>query len=220
MFTGIVEECGTLETIKISASHGTLVFRASRVLEGVQLGDSISVDGVCLTVTSFTSNRFSADIMPETMKHTSLGCLKRGDQVNLERAMLVGTRFGGHIVSGHVDGTGTILSRQNNGNAVLFRIKPNDLSLLRYMILRGSITVNGISLTLVDVTDNDFCVSIIPHTLDHTSLGVRRAGDMVNLECDVIGKYVERLMQHSAENTSRTDKPTINTDFLRENGFL
>ncbi|MGD8191338.1 riboflavin synthase [Brevibacillus ginsengisoli] len=220
MFTGIVEECGTLENIKTKATHGTLVFRADRVLQGVQLGDSIAVDGVCLTVTTFTSYQFTADIMPETMKHTSLGRLKQGDQVNLERAMLVGSRFGGHIVSGHVDGTGTILSRQSFANAVLFRIKPNDPSLLRYMILRGSITVSGISLTLVDVTDQEFSVSIIPHTLAHTSLGAKQAGDIVNLECDVIGKYVERLLQQSNENPARNAQSKISTDFLRENGFL
>ncbi|MED4584160.1 riboflavin synthase [Brevibacillus choshinensis] len=221
MFTGLIEEVGTLEAMTGSGQASRLVIRAARVLEGVKTGDSISVNGICLTVTSYTSRHFTVDVMPETLNKTSLRQLRQGERVNLERAMRLGDRFGGHIVSGHVDGTGTIVSRQPHANAVLFRIAV-DLSLLKYVIPRGSICIDGISLTVVDVNENDFSVSIIPHTLAETSLQDRKVGDQVNLEADVIGKYVERLMGVRATNEAgvRAEPSSrLSLAFLQDNGF-
>lgn len=219
MFTGLVEEVGLLSGITGNEQASRLVIQAKRVLEGVQLGDSIAVNGICLTVTSHTSRHFSVDVMPETLNKTSLRQLKPGQPVNLERAMRLGDRFGGHIVSGHVDGTGTILSRQSHANAVLFRIEAKP-DLLKYVIPRGSICIDGISLTVVDVEKTSFSVSIIPHTLAETSLRDRRAGDQVNLEADMIGKYVERLMGYRSSVAKSDDKPPgLSLDFLQENGF-
>jgi riboflavin synthase len=218
LFTGIVEEIGTIVHIEGGTQFSKLTIQAKKVLEGVQLGDSIAVNGVCLTVTSFTATQFTVDVMPETIKKTSLGQLKRGHVVNLERAMAMGDRFGGHIVSGHIDGTGTISSRQNNANAVLFRVNaPEDL--LKYMMPRGSVTVDGISLTIVDVTTESFSLSIIPHTLAYSNLREKNVGDIVNLECDIIGKYVERLLQGGQHANEHGSPSKMNLDFLRENGF-
>jgi riboflavin synthase len=216
VFTGIVEELGVLEERKVSSFSGQLAIKAKKVLEGVQLGDSIAVNGVCLTVTSYTANRFTADVMPETLKKTNLGQLKRGEALNLERAMRLGDRFGGHIVSGHVDGTGEIVSREAYANAVLFRIKA-DAGLLKYMIPRGSVCVDGISLTIVDVSETGFSVSLIPHTLAHTNLSGKGRGDIVNLECDVIGKYVERLLTRPAGQQPGSSGLAL--EYLREHGF-
>ncbi|MGG4447356.1 riboflavin synthase [Brevibacillus porteri] len=217
MFTGLVEEVGVLESIQGNEQASRLVIRAQQVLEGVKLGDSISVNGICLTVTSYTNRQFSVDVMPETMNKTSLRQLRSGQRVNLERAMRLGDRFGGHIVSGHVDGTGMVASREVNANAVVFRMEAQP-RLLKYVIARGSICIDGISLTVVDVNDNGFTVSIIPHTLANTSLADRRPGDLVNLETDVIGKYVERLLGY--QNHSGSEKSGgLNLAFLQENGF-
>ena len=220
MFTGLIEEVGQLEAITGNEQAGRLVIRAQKVLEGVQLGDSISVNGVCLTVTSYTSRQFSVDVMPETLNKTSLGRLRAGQHVNLERAMRLGDRFGGHIVSGHVDGTGVILSRQPHANAVLFRIGVEP-QLLKYLIPRGSVCVDGISLTVVNVEEKSFSVSIIPHTLAQTSLQDRRAGDLVNLEMDVIGKYVERLLGFRTPEGQAGEKAGsgLSLAFLQDNGF-
>ncbi|WP_139492333.1 riboflavin synthase [Brevibacillus dissolubilis] len=219
MFTGIIEEVGTIAGVEGGSQASKVLIQAKTVLGGVQLGDSISVNGVCLTVTSFTASHFTADVMPETLKKTNLGKLKRGEPVNLERAMAMGDRFGGHIVSGHVDGVGQIISRENYANAVLFRITAPK-SLQKYMIPRGSVTVDGISLTLVDVENDGFSISIIPHTLAHTCLRDKHAGDMVNLECDVIGKYVERLMTFGTEGSEGSSRrSSVSLDFLRDNGF-
>lgn len=223
MFTGLVEEVGTLESSTGNGQASRLVIRAQRVLEGVKLGDSIAVNGICLTVTSFSARHFSVDVMPETMKKTTLRHLRTGQRVNLERAMRMGDRFGGHIVSGHIDGTGTILSREPHANAVLFRIEAAP-ELLRYVIRQGSICVDGISLTVVDVADAHFSVSIIPHTLAATSLHDRRAGDQVNLETDIIGKYVERLLGYRGKpaggNQTEAKGAKISMAFLQENGFV
>jgi len=219
VFTGIVEERGVLEKVTGSGLASRLWIRAETVLDDVRLGDSIAVNGVCLTVTSFTSRHFTADVMPETLKKTSLGRLKPGEILNLERAMRLGDRFGGHIVTGHVDGIGEVVSRHPHGNAVLFRIK-TEAPLLRYMIPRGSVTVDGISLTLVDVGDADFAISIIPHTLSHTNLQEKRPGDLVNLECDIIGKYVERLAAKG--ESGRESSPAqhgLTLAMLQENGY-
>lgn len=219
MFTGIVEEIGTLAEIKGGKLASQLTIRAKKVLEDVNLGDSISVNGVCLTVTSFNHHQFTVDVMPETLKKTSLSQLLHKDPVNLERAMAMGKRFGGHIVSGHVDGTGKVISRESYANAVLFRIETS-ADLLKYMVPRGSITVDGVSLTIVDVWDRGFSISLIPHTLAHTSMRERKSGDRVNLECDMIGKYVERLLLFPSASPQEARERKIDVDYLQLHGFL
>ena len=189
MFTGIIEEVGTVRKI----GGGTLAIDATKVIEDVHLGDSIAVNGVCLTVTSFDREHFEADVMPETLRRSNLGMLKSGDQVNLERAMAADGRFGGHIVSGHIDGTGIIRSMQRDENAVWVRIETGQ-GILKYIVEKGSITIDGISLTVAAVTARDFSVSIIPHTGAETTLLTRREGDTVNLETDILAKYTEKLL--------------------------
>jgi riboflavin synthase len=210
MFTGIIEELGTVERV----GGGEIVLRAATVLEGTRLGDSIAVNGVCLTVTRLTSAGFTADVMPETLRRSSLGNLRPGSQVNLERAMAADGRFGGHIVSGHIDGTGTVSSLRQEGNAVWVTIAAGP-ELLRGIVEKGSIAIDGISLTVADVTEQDFSVSIIPHTGGQTTLLQRRPGDTVNLETDIIGKYVARLM--APANTPASGG--ITREFLTQYGF-
>lgn len=193
MFTGIVEEVGRVQSIRREPANAVLTIAASKVLEDVHLGDSIAVCGVCLTVTSFTSSAFTADVMHETLNRSSLGALKPGSPVNLERAMPANGRFGGHIVSGHIDGTGRITRIRPDGNAIWYTVSATP-SLLRYIVEKGSIAIDGISLTVAAVTGRDFSVSIIPHTQGQTTLSARRVGDTVNLETDCIGKYVEKLL--------------------------
>lgn len=214
MFTGIIEEMGTLERLERSSTGGTLVIRAKKVLEQTQVGDSIAVNGVCLTATKLTDSTFSADVMPETLRRSSLGSLSVGSRVNLERAMAANGRFGGHIVSGHIDGTGTILSMQPEANAVVVTIGASP-ALLHYIVEKGSIAIDGISLTVVSVTHSDFSVSLIPHTGEETTLLSKRAGDMVNLENDIIGKYVEKLLRPSAD----ARKEGITQEFLERYQF-
>ena len=205
MFTGLVEEKGTI--LKISQNQ--ICVKAEKVLEGSRIGDSIAVNGVCLTVTRLTSGGFWADVMPETFSRSNLGSLIPGALVNLERAMAADGRFGGHIVSGHIDGRGKITKIQNDGNAVRFWICA-DKAILRLIVEKGSITVDGISLTVVSVSDADFSISIIPHTLGETTLGSRRVGDSINLENDIIAKYVERLLgKPSAENQAARDEKLL-----------
>lgn len=211
MFTGIIEETGVLK----EQNGGNLVIQADKVLEDVHLGDSIAVNGVCLTVTEFQKNWFRADVMAETLRRSSLGTLKKGSRVNLERAMAADGRFGGHIVSGHIDGTGTVENMQREGNAIWVTISCG-AALLRYIAEKGSIAIDGISLTVAEVRENGFRVSIIPHTGEETTLLARRTGDMVNLETDIIAKYVERLM---FPKEAEEKKSGIDLEFLRENGF-
>lgn len=189
MFTGIIEEKGKV----LSVGGGRICIGASKVLEGTKLGDSIAVNGVCLTVTTMSSDQFTADVMPETLKRSSLGSLTSGSAVNLERAMAAEGRFGGHIVSGHIDGTGTISKMENDGNAVWVYIQA-PASILNLIIEKGSIAIDGISLTVAKVNSKEFAVSVIPHTGQETTLLGKKAGDIVNLENDVIGKYVQKLM--------------------------
>lgn len=207
----------------------TLVVRAAKVLEDVQVGDSIAVNGVCLTVTSFAPDSFCADVMNETLERSSLASLRPGHVVNLERAMALGGRFGGHIVSGHIDGTGTITSVREDGNAVWYTIAASP-DILALIVEKGSVAIDGISLTVARVGDADFAVSVIPHTRAVTSLAAKRAGDTVNVENDVIGKYVQRLLQgeprgDAAPNASATPSAAapantgITWDYLMENGF-
>lgn len=217
MFTGIIEQLGTIREIKTRGETLEVTIEAKEVLSDVSIGDSIAVNGVCLTVTSYTSTYFTADVMPETFRKTSLQQLDRGSKVNLERAMLAGGRFGGHIVQGHVDGTGVITAIETEQNAVLFSIRPHDSSLFQYMFPQGSIALDGISLTLVKADGNELAVSIIPHTLSETVLQFKKKGDLVNLECDVLGKYVKQLLhfQNKQENKETIDKP-----FLEQHGFV
>ncbi|NIK77533.1 riboflavin synthase [Paenibacillus castaneae] len=219
MFTGLVEEVGKMKGITKQGEAMHIIVGATHVTEGVMLGDSISVNGVCLTVTSFDRASFAADIMPETYRKSSLHELRPGDQVNLERAMQAGARFGGHIVQGHVDGTGQIVTRETDANSVVYTIQINDSDLLRYVIPKGSITIDGISLTVIDTSANTLSVSIIPHTLSQTALQYKHAGDNVNIECDVIGKYVDHLL-HYKQPESAAPKSKLTTAFLMENGFL
>ncbi|WP_394579420.1 riboflavin synthase [Cytobacillus firmus] len=217
MFTGIIEELGTVKKVVQQGKAMKLTIQASKVLSDVQLGDSISVNGVCLTVTEFAKNEFSADVMPETFKSTSLSAIKERTKVNLERAMSANGRFGGHFVTGHVDGTGQILKKTSSENAIYIQISvPTVLSHL--LIMKGSIAVDGISLTVFGNEDNTVTVSIIPHTASETVLGFKTAGDIVNLEFDMLAKYLYSFMNRRQETTP--PKEGISEGFLKENGFL
>ncbi|MEU6624589.1 riboflavin synthase [Streptomyces litmocidini] len=202
MFTGIVEELGEVVAVEQLEDASRFRLRGPLVTEGAQHGDSIAVNGVCLTVVEFGDGEFTADVMAETLKRSSLGALEVGSRVNLERPMAVGGRLGGHIVQGHVDGTGTILERTPSEHWELVRVGlPAHLS--RYVVEKGSITVDGVSLTVVEVADDWFTISLIPTTLDLTTLGIKRSGDPVNLEVDVIAKYVERLLGADAKENEK-----------------
>ncbi len=214
MFTGIIEEIGTVSSVKQSGSSSFIEIQAKKVLEDVHIGDSIAVNGVCLTVTHFGGGVFRADVMNETLSRSSLGKLTSGSPVNLERAMAAGGRFGGHIVSGHIDGTGTVTDIKNDGIAVWYTVSAAP-ELLRYIVEKGSIAIDGISLTVAKVTDTSFSVSIIPHTAAQTILGSRKVSDIVNLENDIIGKYVEKLMKPAEEPKSSG----ITMEFLMKNGY-
>ncbi len=216
MFTGIVEELGLVKLLSVRVDIAQLQMYAQTVLTDVKLGDSISVNGVCLTVVSFSAREFAVDVMPETLRRSNLMELKPGDSVNLERALTLGGRLGGHLVSGHVDGVGRIAERRLEGNAVLFRFSvPSEV--LRYIISKGSVAVDGISLTVADTGLDWFSVSVIPHTVSHTTLGRKREGEKVNLENDLIGKYVERLLFAQRDEKQKED---ISVDFLMKTGFL
>lgn len=213
MFTGIVEEKGKLIEKQIHGNSGTLRIAASIVLENTKIGDSIAVNGVCLTVTTLGDGVFTADVMAETIRRSSLGSLMPGAHINLERAMAADGRFGGHIVSGHIDGTGEIVSMTREGNATLITIKA-DSKILNLIVEKGSITIDGISLTVASVTKEDFMVSIIPHTGDATTLMERKVGDLVNLENDLIGKYVQRLLGISNEYITDNNGSGITLEML------
>lgn len=218
MFTGIIEEIGIVSNIQRSGESFVLTISAQTILKDVHLGDSIAVNGVCLTVTRFTNNQFSVDVMPETVKATSLMNVKRGSNVNLERAMAAGGRFGGHFVSGHIDGTGTIINKKRHENAVYYDIEASQ-EVLRSVILKGSIAVDGTSLTVFAVSEKSFTISTIPHTLTETVLGEKGPGDIVNLECDMIGKYVGHFIQNLSNHGQKTSNTGISAKFLEENGF-
>lgn len=226
MFTGIVEETGKIESVTKGSKSAILTVAAHKVLEDTKIGDSIAVNGVCLTVTSINGNKFTADVMAETIRRSSLGSLKHGSKVNLERAMAADGRFGGHIVSGHIDGVGTIRSLIREDNAVWVEIETPD-KLLKYIVEKGSIAIDGISLTVAKLTDDSFSVSVIPHTGEETTLLTKKPGDIVNLENDIVGKYVERFINFNAGDTGRTQNNavkkdsygSITMDFLNEHGF-
>jgi riboflavin synthase len=214
MFTGLVEELGRIRSVRSTGRSLHLTVGARRVLEGLKLGDSIAVNGVCLTVVRWGEDSFTADVVPETYEKTNLRELTPGAPVNLERTMALGDRFGGHIVQGHVDGTGTVLAMKPEEIAVWLTVgAPPEI--LRYLVPKGSVTVDGISLTVVDVAGDRFRVSLIPHTAAVTTMAHRKPGDRVNLEADVLAKYVERLLAGRLQETRRD----ITEEFLRENGF-
>lgn len=213
MFTGIIEEVGHVKSLHRGAKSFTLEVEASKVMEGTQVGDSIATNGVCLTVTSLTGHGFTADVMPETVQRTALGELTAGSPVNLERALSLQTRLGGHIVSGHIDGTGRISDRRQDDTALWLTVEC-DSRLLRYIIEKGSITIQGVSLTVARVDDRSFAVSLIPHTQVATTLHQARIGDRVNLENDIIAKYVEKLLGKNNDPDSGI------MEKLAQNGFL
>ena len=221
MFTGIIEEIGKIEYIAQGIKSAVITVAADKVLEKTKIGDSIAVNGVCLTVTSIGANKFTADVMAETLRRSSLGSLKKGSKVNLERAMAADGRFGGHIVSGHIDGIGVIRSLVKEDNAVWVEIETPS-KILKYIVEKGSIAIDGISLTVAKLTDDSFSVSVIPHTGEETTLLSKKTGDNVNLENDIVGKYVERLInfkQDEIKNMTDCSNGKITMDFLVENGF-
>ncbi len=206
MFTGIIEEKGIISKIVKTASQAILTIKAKKIMEDIHTGDSIAVNGICLTVTAFSKNEFQADVMHETLNRTALKMVKSGSSVNLERAMAAGGRFGGHMVSGHIDGTGKIAEIKEDSLAVWYTIEASP-QILRYIVEKGSIAIDGISLTVAKVMQTTFSVSTIPHTRSVTTLGDRRPGDQVNLENDIVGKYVEKLM---CEKNTHEIKMNIN----------
>ncbi|WP_312061136.1 riboflavin synthase [Anaerotignum sp.] len=214
MFTGLIEEIGFIEKTTSQNNFGQLVIQAKTIQEGTKLGDSIAVNGVCLTVTNVSKTSFTADVMPETLKRSNLGKLQKGSSVHLERAMAGNGRFGGHMVSGHIDGTGIISGKKQEGNAIRLFIT-TDTPLLRQMIEKGSIAIDGVSLTVITVEQSQFSVGIIPHTNSQTILLDKKIGDSVNLETDIIAKYIQRFFENS---TQQQDKP-LTLAFLKENGF-
>lgn len=216
MFTGIVEEKGKVKSIKKGAKSAMLSIEGNKIFEDVHLGDSIAVNGVCLTVTSYSKNVFTADVMNETLKRSSLGSLKNGSEVNLERAMAANGRFGGHIVSGHIDGTGVISDMSKDDIAIWVTISTT-AEILRLIVEKGSIAIDGISLTVAKVSNTDFAVSVIPHTGANTTLLDKKVGDVVNLENDITGKYIEKLLGLSKEEKKTESR--ITKDFLTKYGF-
>lgn len=212
MFTGIIEEVGTVKSIVRSSNSAVLTINAKLVTSDIKLGESIAVNGLCLTVTDYSKTEFSADIMPESLRRSSLGSLKNGSKVNLERAMPAIGRFGGHIVSGHIDGTGRISKIRRESNAVWYTVEA-DKSILKYIVTKGSVALDGISLTIAEVTANNFSVSVIPHTAENTILPTKYTGDSVNIENDCIGKYIEKLINTGGERQG------ITREYLTKFGF-
>lgn len=215
MFTGLIEEIGTIDRVVRGMKSAQITIKAKKILEGIKLGDSISTNGVCLTVIDFSQSSFTVDVMPETMRRSNLKNLKLGSKVNLERALKLGDRFGGHMVSGHIDGVGVIRALDEEDNATWVSIEASS-DIIKYIINKGSIAVDGTSLTVANADDKHFKVSIIPLTKEETTLLSKQIGDEVNLECDMVGKYIERLMTF---NQVIQPEKSIDLNFLRENGF-
>ena len=214
MFTGLIEEIGTVRHVVSGAEWGSIAICCKEILHGTKIGDSIAVNGVCLTVTSLQKDGFTADVMAETLRRSNLGKLQRGASVNLERAMAADGRFGGHIVAGHVDGTGNLIQKKQEGNAVLLTFSA-DAALLYEVVEKGSIAIDGVSLTVVSVSSEAFTVSIIPHTGSKTILLDKKVGNMVNLETDIIAKYIRRFTAPPKEEKNSR----LTLSFLQENGF-
>lgn len=217
MFTGLVEEIGEILSTSNGEKSARLTIKSKKILEDVKLGDSIAVNGVCLTVTNFDKGLFTVDVMPETMRKSNLGKLSKNSKVNLERAMQLGARFGGHIVSGHIDGTGNVVNIKNEDIATWVTIEA-DLKLLKYIVSKGSVTIDGISLTVAEIGDTFFKVSLIPHTKEEATLYGKKVGDEVNIECDIVGKYIERLLFTADREEKKASKVT--EDLLKEYGFM
>jgi len=211
MFTGIIEETGIIKSIRTEGRSARITISAEKVLEDMKVGDSINTNGVCLTVTEFSYSAFTIDVMPETMQRTTFAKLRSGSRVNLERALRLTDRLGGHIVSGHIDGTGILEKIREDENAVWLSVS-SEPGILRYIVEKGSVAIDGISLTVVKVSQRSFEVSIIPHTQTETAILLKKTGDTVNIECDIIGKYVEKL------SSKKSDKVDLN--FLGEHGFI
>lgn len=216
MFTGLVEEVGTVAGIVKGGDFAELEINARKIMDDIKEGDSIAVNGLCLTAVEVLENGFRADVMAESLRRSSLGSLKTGSRVNLERAMLCGGRFGGHIVSGHIDGVGEVLSLEKEGIATVVTIGA-PAEVLYYIVEKGSIAIDGISLTVMNVGKSSFKVGIIPHTGSETTLLEKNIGDIVNLETDVIGKYTERFLR--GEKPTDSSENDITMEFLAENGF-
>lgn len=210
MFTGIIEEIGTIKSVKKGSRCSSLIIQGNKIFNDLNIGDSVSVNGVCLTVTNFSSNTFTSDVMNETLSRSSLGSLRPGSSVNLERALVLNGRFGGHIVSGHIDGTGIIIKIQKDGNSTLYTIT-TEVKLMKYIVEKGSISVDGISLTVANLSCNSFTVGVIPHTSMETILSQKSVGDTVNLENDIIGKYIEKFVTDNKSN--------ITKKFLENHGY-
>ncbi len=215
MFTGLVEEIGTIQSITKGVKSAQIVIKANKVLEDIKIGDSISTNGVCLTVAAFESKSFLVDVMAETMRRSNLKHLSIGEKVNLERALRLGDRLGGHMVSGHIDGTGIISKYENEDNAVWVTVATSR-EVLRYIVQKGSIAIDGISLTAAYVDEAVFKVSVIPHTKEVTALLGKKEGSEVNLECDMVGKYIEKLL---FEKEQAPIGKGIDFNFLSEHGF-
>jgi riboflavin synthase len=218
MFTGIIEEVGTLKELSVGNGFGVMEIKCSRVLEDARTGDSIATNGVCLTIREKGSDSFKAEVMGETLGKSNLGSLKVGDKLNLERALRLSDRLGGHIVSGHIDGVGKIVSIKEERDGTWFTISaPKDV--LRYIIYKGSIGIDGISLTVADINEEAFKVSVIPHTIENTILIDKQINSKVNLECDLIGKYLEKFINIKNEEQEIKETSNITMDFLMKNGF-
>ena len=218
MFTGIIEEIGIIRNIVKGSRSIKLTITAKKVLENTNLGDSIAVNGVCLTVTALGKDGFTADVMPESMSKTNMSRLKPGDRVNLERALTLSSRLGGHIVSGHIDGVGDIINMEKDDNAVRVTLTSVP-KVMKYIVSEGSVALDGVSLTVAHLGDNDFTVSLIPHTAQVTTLLDKKVGDKLNIENDGVGKYVERLLSFSDKDKVVEKNSAISLKFLRENGF-
>lgn len=218
MFTGIVEELGTIRYLRLQGISGSIAVKAAAVLNGTKIGDSIAVNGICLTVTSLQPDGFTADVMAETIRRSALKGAKAGECVNLERAMAADGRFGGHIVSGHIDGTGIIREYREEENAVWVTIGAFP-QIMELIVEKGSICIDGISLTVAGVGDDFFQVSVIPHTAQETTLIRKRVGDLVNLENDMIGKYVQKLLHTASEEQPEGKKSSLTMSMLEELGY-
>ncbi len=221
MFTGIIEGLGTISAIASSGPGKRLAIESDFALDQTKIGDSLSVSGACLTVVKLDAKRFEVDVSPETLGKTTFGNVRMGDRVNLERALRLSDRLDGHLVSGHIDGLGTLQHREQIGNAIVVTIGAST-PITRYLIAKGSVAVDGVSLTVNSSTDNEFGVSIIPHTAKNTTIGIKRIGDHVNIETDMIGKYVERFLTQpgSGKSEEMPDKSGIDMDFLAKTGFI
>ena len=217
MFTGIAEELGKIKAMDFAAKSVKITIEAKKVLVGLKIGDSIAVNGTCLTVVNFTQHTFMADVMPETVKSTVLSQLKNGSVVNLESALMLTSRLGGHMVSGHIDGLGTITGIEKDDNAIVFTVDVKE-NIAKYIVKKGSVAVDGISLTVVDCTSHCFRISLIPHTAEVTAFGIKKIGDIVNIETDIVGKYIERFLTYQ-EDTKSSPETKITTDFLQKYGF-